>query len=91
MYYIGGDLDVMGNSFDRTEERGLDVMGLTGLGNRIYRLSATRLRRLSFKYQVRSQRGTGNSHSNVCFFIFDQNESVFALAMGNSFKQFSQL
>lgn len=26
MSYIGGDLDVMGNSLDRTEERGLNSL-----------------------------------------------------------------
>lgn len=59
MSYIGGG-PRRGNSFDRTEERGLDVMGLTGLGKRIDRLSATRLQAslLSTKYGVRGALGT---------------------------------
>lgn len=54
--YIGG----RGNSFYRTEDRGLDVMGFTGLGKRIDRLSATRLQASlsSTKYGVRGALGT---------------------------------
>lgn len=70
-------------------------MGLTGLGKRIDRLSATRLQAslLSTKYGALLYKGGTVSLECLLFYLPwpDQNESVFPLAMGNSLKQFSQL